>query len=435
MHDIGAIARKRVVDGARSAASSSTSAAASARCRTRRSSRRVRAGRGAAAARPGDRARLRAPRREEEPRPRAHQVPGRQARHRGVPPAGRGGAARSCRTTSAGPRTWRTCTRIARRRSRPASRWPRGTATDGRRLRRVARDQRLRAAPGRLRRRDGRRCRSATSRRAQTRALADIARRYVGDTVRTTVEQNIVLRWVSEADLPALYRDLAAIGPRRRRAPARSSTSPRAPAPTPASSASSSSRGLAGELRTRLARAALRARRGGARPAHQGQRLLQLLRPAPRRRHRLLRHQPQDRRHARCRTSRWCSAASGRRTPASYGLAIGAVPSKRDPGGRRPRSPTRYVARAERRRDLPGLHRPHRQERARRELIDEFMQGAALRGGPRALLRLGRPARVHDGRHRRRRVRGRGRLPHRHRAAGGRARRLRGPAGARGRAT
>ncbi len=44
----------------------------------------------------------------------------------------------------------------------------------------------------------------------QARALADIARTYAGDTMRLTVEQNIVLRWVSEADLPALYRDLVA---------------------------------------------------------------------------------------------------------------------------------------------------------------------------------------------------------------------------------
>ncbi len=42
--------------------------------------------------------------------------------------------------------------------------------------------------------------------------LADVARRYVGDHVRTTVEQNMVLRWVAEADLPALYDDLAALG-------------------------------------------------------------------------------------------------------------------------------------------------------------------------------------------------------------------------------
>lgn len=47
---------------------------------------------------------------------------------------------------------------------------------------------------------------------AQIRALADVARRYVGDNVRTTVEQNIVLRWVPEADLPALYEDLKRLG-------------------------------------------------------------------------------------------------------------------------------------------------------------------------------------------------------------------------------
>ncbi|MGH7856126.1 MAG: nitrite/sulfite reductase, partial [Candidatus Binatia bacterium] len=47
---------------------------------------------------------------------------------------------------------------------------------------------------------------------SQMRRLAAIARRYVGDNVRTTVEQNIVLRWVSEADLPILYRELREIG-------------------------------------------------------------------------------------------------------------------------------------------------------------------------------------------------------------------------------
>jgi sulfite reductase (ferredoxin) len=42
--------------------------------------------------------------------------------------------------------------------------------------------------------------------------LADIARKYAGDTVRTTVEQNMLLRWVSEADLPELYSELKAVG-------------------------------------------------------------------------------------------------------------------------------------------------------------------------------------------------------------------------------
>lgn len=42
--------------------------------------------------------------------------------------------------------------------------------------------------------------------------LADIARRYVGDNIRLSVEQNIVLRWVADADLPAIYRELVAVG-------------------------------------------------------------------------------------------------------------------------------------------------------------------------------------------------------------------------------
>lgn len=46
----------------------------------------------------------------------------------------------------------------------------------------------------------------------QMRGLATICRRYVRDTIRTTVDQNIVLRWVHEVDLPALHRDLQAIG-------------------------------------------------------------------------------------------------------------------------------------------------------------------------------------------------------------------------------
>jgi sulfite reductase (ferredoxin) len=47
---------------------------------------------------------------------------------------------------------------------------------------------------------------------AQLRALADIARRFVKDTLRTTVEQNILFRWVSEADLPVFYEAIKAIG-------------------------------------------------------------------------------------------------------------------------------------------------------------------------------------------------------------------------------
>jgi sulfite reductase (ferredoxin) len=44
----------------------------------------------------------------------------------------------------------------------------------------------------------------------QARALAQIARTYTGDTIRFTADQNLVLRWVSEGDLVAVYQALAA---------------------------------------------------------------------------------------------------------------------------------------------------------------------------------------------------------------------------------
>ena len=46
----------------------------------------------------------------------------------------------------------------------------------------------------------------------QVRKLTDITRKYTGDTVRFTVEQNLVVRHVSEADLPEFYQELAAAG-------------------------------------------------------------------------------------------------------------------------------------------------------------------------------------------------------------------------------
>ncbi len=46
----------------------------------------------------------------------------------------------------------------------------------------------------------------------QLRALADIARRFVKDTLRATVEQNLLFRWLSEADLPEFYKAIQKIG-------------------------------------------------------------------------------------------------------------------------------------------------------------------------------------------------------------------------------
>lgn len=42
----------------------------------------------------------------------------------------------------------------------------------------------------------------------QLRSLADIVRSYTRETVRTTVEQNFVIRWVSQSDLAKLYQAL-----------------------------------------------------------------------------------------------------------------------------------------------------------------------------------------------------------------------------------
>ena len=85
----------------------------------------------------------------------------------------------------------------------------------------------------------------------QLRSLADIARRYTKETVRTTVEQNIVLRWVSEADLPALYAELKAT----HLAQAGAGTIVdvvSCPGTDTCKLGISSSRGLAAELRSRL---------------------------------------------------------------------------------------------------------------------------------------------------------------------------------------
>jgi sulfite reductase (ferredoxin) len=46
----------------------------------------------------------------------------------------------------------------------------------------------------------------------QLRSFADIARTFTNGTVRASVEQNLVIRWVSQADVPALFEALDAIG-------------------------------------------------------------------------------------------------------------------------------------------------------------------------------------------------------------------------------
>jgi sulfite reductase (ferredoxin) len=83
------------------------------------------------------------------------------------------------------------------------------------------------------------------------RQLAGIAARYVGDTVRATVEQNIVLRWVRDVDLRAVYGELAAIGLGEAGAGTLVDITA-CPGTDTCKLGIASSRGLAAELRTRL---------------------------------------------------------------------------------------------------------------------------------------------------------------------------------------
>jgi sulfite reductase (ferredoxin) len=86
----------------------------------------------------------------------------------------------------------------------------------------------------------------------QLRVLADITRKYTRETIRTTVEQNFVLRWVGEADLPDLYRDLKAANLAEPGAGTITDIIA-CPGTDTCKLGISSSRGLAAELRTRLA--------------------------------------------------------------------------------------------------------------------------------------------------------------------------------------
>ena len=85
----------------------------------------------------------------------------------------------------------------------------------------------------------------------QTRKLSLIADRFAGGNVRTTVEQNVVLRWVSENDLPALYTELKKIGLAQPGAGTIVDVAA-CPGTDTCKLGIASSRGLAAELRNRL---------------------------------------------------------------------------------------------------------------------------------------------------------------------------------------
>lgn len=85
----------------------------------------------------------------------------------------------------------------------------------------------------------------------QMRALADIARKYGPGTVRTVVEQNLILRWVSNDDVAAVYKELKAIGLALPGAESILDVTA-CPGTDTCKLGIASSRGLAGELRKRL---------------------------------------------------------------------------------------------------------------------------------------------------------------------------------------
>lgn len=86
----------------------------------------------------------------------------------------------------------------------------------------------------------------------QLRGLADIVRRFTNGTIRTTVEQNFVIRWISKADVVDLYNALDAVGLSE---PGASNILDivSCPGTDTCKLGISSSRGLASELRKRLA--------------------------------------------------------------------------------------------------------------------------------------------------------------------------------------
>ena len=86
----------------------------------------------------------------------------------------------------------------------------------------------------------------------QLRALADVVRRFTKETIRTTVEQNFVLRWISQADLSELYQALETAGLAQSGAGTILDIVA-CPGTDTCKLGISSSRGLAAELRKRLA--------------------------------------------------------------------------------------------------------------------------------------------------------------------------------------
>ena len=147
-----------------------------------------------------------------EPRACPHQGARRQDRHRRDAPARGRGASRATGSPSASSTSracaWTWTRRSARRGSRPCTRRPTATArsssasappTSPRSARPASPPVQVHVPRGDLS-------------PEQLRALADIARRYSGGWVRTTVHQNLVLRWVRDETVYEVWQALDDLG-------------------------------------------------------------------------------------------------------------------------------------------------------------------------------------------------------------------------------
>jgi sulfite reductase (ferredoxin) len=85
----------------------------------------------------------------------------------------------------------------------------------------------------------------------QARKLADVLRKYTNEALRTTVDQNLLIRWVHEQDLISLYNDLHPIGLTLSGAGTITDVTS-CPGTDTCKLGISSSRGLSAELRERL---------------------------------------------------------------------------------------------------------------------------------------------------------------------------------------
>ena len=133
----------------------------------------------------------------------------------------------------------------------------------------------------------------------QMHALAEMARKYAGGHIRTAASQNYVFRWVHEDDLPAIHSELVDIGLAEDHAMTISDVIT-CPGADTCSIGVTSSKGLGTEIREPAERGRRQVPQGpaGQRHPHQHQRLPELVRPAPHRGHRLLRHGDPRRRAA-----------------------------------------------------------------------------------------------------------------------------------------